>query len=222
MRRSAGDSLPTPGLPVLAGASGVAVDSSALSFLVQLAVKDKRRGGEAGGEGEGEGGEGAAAGEAAAEGDARGRFPPPPVASVRRWNPTGTTRRPTRLALTLRPRLLGQGGKGKRGEGRGRVVPLTSLVDFPVVLRAVPRARYVRDAHGLIVSGFFGDYVSGSHLFGVWCCLRNTLFSALLGSTVDTCTYVNLRWFFEPVYLAVTCSVLVLPEVYRIIEFYGR
>ena len=27
-------------------------------------------------------------------------------------------------------------------------------------------------------------------------CLRSTLLSALLGSTVDTCTYVRLRWFF--------------------------
>ena len=43
VRRSEGDSLPTPGLPVLAGASGEAVDSSALSFFVQLAVKDRRR-----------------------------------------------------------------------------------------------------------------------------------------------------------------------------------
>ena len=43
VRRSAGDSLPTAGLPVLAGASGKAVDSSALSFLVQLAVKDRKR-----------------------------------------------------------------------------------------------------------------------------------------------------------------------------------
>ena len=43
MRRSAGDSLPTPCLPVLAGASGEAVDSSALSFLLQLAVKDSWR-----------------------------------------------------------------------------------------------------------------------------------------------------------------------------------
>ena len=46
-----------------------------------------------------------------------------------------------------------------------------------------------------------------------------TLFSALLGLTVDTC---RLRWFFEPVYLAATCSVLVLLEVYRFIGFYGR
>ena len=43
VRRSAGDSLPTPGLPALAGASGEAVDSSAHSFLVQLAVKDRKR-----------------------------------------------------------------------------------------------------------------------------------------------------------------------------------
>ena len=43
VRRSAEDSLPTPGLPVLAGASGEAVDSSALSFLVQLAVKERKR-----------------------------------------------------------------------------------------------------------------------------------------------------------------------------------
>ena len=43
VRRSAGNSLPTPGLPVLAGASGEAVDSSTLSFLVQLAVKDRKR-----------------------------------------------------------------------------------------------------------------------------------------------------------------------------------
>ena len=31
---------------------------------------------------------------------------------------------------------------------------------------AVPHARHVRDALGRFVSGFFGDYVPGSHLFG--------------------------------------------------------
>ena len=43
-----------------------------------------------------------------------------------------------------------------------------------------------------------------------------------LGLTVDTCTYVRLRGFFVPVYLAVPCSVLVLPEVFWIMVFSGR
>ena len=34
-------------------------------------------------------------------------------------------------------------------------------------------------------------------------------------------SFVRLRWFFVPVYRAATCSVLVLPEVFRIIGFYG-
>ena len=46
--------------------------------------------------------------------------------------------------------------------------------------------------------------------------------TALLGLTVDTCTYVRLRWFFFPVNPAVTCPVLVLPEVYRIMDCSGR
>ena len=36
--RSAGDGLPTPGLPVLAGASGEAVDASTLRFLAAAAL----------------------------------------------------------------------------------------------------------------------------------------------------------------------------------------
>ena len=43
VRRSAGDSLPTPGLPVLAGASGEAVDAFTLSFLTAKALEDKRK-----------------------------------------------------------------------------------------------------------------------------------------------------------------------------------
>ena len=43
MRRSAGDGLPTPGLPVLAGASGEAVDASTLSFLTAKALEDTRK-----------------------------------------------------------------------------------------------------------------------------------------------------------------------------------
>ena len=42
MRRSAGDSLPTPGLPVLAGASGEAVDASALAFLTRAALYSRK------------------------------------------------------------------------------------------------------------------------------------------------------------------------------------
>ena len=43
VRRSAGDSLPTPGLPVLAGASGEAVDAFTLSFLTAKALEDTRK-----------------------------------------------------------------------------------------------------------------------------------------------------------------------------------
>ena len=49
MRRSAGDNLPTLGLPVLAGMSGEAVDSSALSFftaqtlLLQKEAREKEQ-----------------------------------------------------------------------------------------------------------------------------------------------------------------------------------
>ena len=43
VRRFAGAALPTPGLPVLAGALGEAVDPSALSFLVRRAVEDRKR-----------------------------------------------------------------------------------------------------------------------------------------------------------------------------------
>ena len=43
VRRSAGDGLPTPGLPVLAGASGEAVDASTLSFLTAKALEDTRK-----------------------------------------------------------------------------------------------------------------------------------------------------------------------------------
>ena len=43
VRRSAGDGLPTPGLPVLAGASGDAIDASTLSFLTATALEDTRK-----------------------------------------------------------------------------------------------------------------------------------------------------------------------------------
>ena len=43
VRRFAGAALPTPGLPVLAGALGEAVDPSSLSFLVRRAVEDRKR-----------------------------------------------------------------------------------------------------------------------------------------------------------------------------------
>ena len=43
VRRSAGDGLPTPGLPVLAGASGEAVDASTLRFLPAAALEDLRK-----------------------------------------------------------------------------------------------------------------------------------------------------------------------------------
>ena len=43
VRRSAGDGLPTPGLPVLAGASGEAVDAFTLSFLTAKALEDTRK-----------------------------------------------------------------------------------------------------------------------------------------------------------------------------------
>ena len=115
MRRSAGDSLPTPGLPVLAGASGEAVDSSALSFPRPACRQgqEERGGGEAGGEGEGEGGR-----RNYSRRSGCGRRCARQVSPITRsfrptMEPAGTTRRPKRLALTLRPRLLGQGGKGK-------------------------------------------------------------------------------------------------------------
>ena len=60
----------------------------------------------------------------------------------------------------------------------------------------------------------------GSHLFGVWCCLWNT-YSMLCLVRQWIPSFVRLRWFFVPVYRAATCSVLVLPEVFRIIGFYG-
>ena len=87
------------------------------------------------------------------------------------------------------PPSSSSGARRKRKKRRRKRT--RSLVDFPVVLRAVPRARHARDAPGRIVSGFFGDYVdagdqgnmfghedtialrtlrslvSGSHLFGV-------------------------------------------------------
>ena len=43
VRRSAGDGLPTPGLPVLAGASGEAVNASTLSFPTAKALEDTRK-----------------------------------------------------------------------------------------------------------------------------------------------------------------------------------
>ena len=43
VRRSAGDGLPTPDLPVLAGASGEAVDASTLSFLTAKALEVTRK-----------------------------------------------------------------------------------------------------------------------------------------------------------------------------------
>ena len=43
VRRFAGAALPTPGLPVLVGALGEAVDPSSLSFLVRRAVEDRKR-----------------------------------------------------------------------------------------------------------------------------------------------------------------------------------
>ena len=42
LRRSAGDGLPTPGLPVLAGASGEAVDASTLRFLAAVALYSRK------------------------------------------------------------------------------------------------------------------------------------------------------------------------------------
>ena len=81
------------------------------------------------------------------------------------------------------------------------------------------RARHVRDAPGRIVSGFFGNYDPGSHFFGVWSCLWNT-YSMLCLVRQWIPSFVSLRWFFVPVYRAATCSVLVLPEVFRIIGFY--
>ena len=44
LRHSSGAALPTLGLPVLDGASGEAVDSSALSFLTAQALEAKRKG----------------------------------------------------------------------------------------------------------------------------------------------------------------------------------
>ena len=53
-------------------------------------------------------------------------------------------------------------------------------------------------------------------LYGLAGCLLRVA-TALLGSTVDTCSHVRSTVvFFEPVYLTVTCSVLVLPELCRI------
>ena len=43
VRRSTGAALPTPGLPVLAGALGEAVDTSALRFLAAAALEDLRK-----------------------------------------------------------------------------------------------------------------------------------------------------------------------------------
>ena len=43
MLRSAGDGLPTLGLPMLAGVSGEAVDSAVLSFLTAQALEAKRK-----------------------------------------------------------------------------------------------------------------------------------------------------------------------------------
>ena len=43
VRRFAGAALPTPGLPVLAGALGEAVDTSALRFLAAAALEDLRK-----------------------------------------------------------------------------------------------------------------------------------------------------------------------------------
>ena len=35
-----------------------------------------------------------------------------------------------------------------------------------------------------------------------------------IGPAMDTCTYVSLCYFYGPLYLTVTCSVLVWPEEY--------
>ena len=43
VRRSAGDGLPTLGLPVLAGASGEAVDDSTLAFLTRVTLEERRK-----------------------------------------------------------------------------------------------------------------------------------------------------------------------------------
>ena len=48
VRRSAGDGFPTPGVPVLAGASGEAVDASADTRKVEEARMDAKKGEEAG------------------------------------------------------------------------------------------------------------------------------------------------------------------------------
>ena len=186
VRRFAGAALPTPGLPVLAGALGEAVDPSALSFLVRRAVEDRKREEEEKVRKEKEAQEKADLELAKRDPWWAQRLADTKARSSRHKRKKKRKKRLPRSSPLPRRVCAGTSGAGEDW----RIYPVFPQYPLVRVLPALPHGPVCSADHGdSSVAAYFGGRCpccAGSCRFSV------TRFPALLGSTVDLC-YVSLQ-----------------------------